>query len=95
VAIQTYRQLGMMTATAESIPRLKSDTPSSDCVDGGSKVFKFPGKVSTDETGDKIFVSDSGHHRVPILAIQLRINFHPQTFDNVHPKIIVNNNNVF
>lgn len=57
----------MLTATPESVPRLKSEPGDFDSVDGRSSVLKYPGKISTDETGSRLFVSDSGHHRVVVV----------------------------
>ncbi len=61
-----------MTATRDSIPRLKSFTSedSTDCVDGGgAKIIKYPGKIVTDDTGNRLFVSDSGHHRILVINL--------------------------
>ncbi len=76
--METFRNLGLMTATRDSVPRLRSDSDSADCVDGRSKILKYPGKVSTDETGNRLFVSDSGHHRV--LVVGLKSGSVEQTF---------------
>ncbi len=72
MAIETYHGLGLMTATRDSIPRLKSFTSeeSTDCVDGvGFKVLKYPGKMVTNEIGNLLFVSDSGHHRILVINL--------------------------
>lgn len=64
--MDTFRGLGLLTATPDSIPRLKPESASFDSVDGQNAVLKYPGKIATDETGSRLFISDSGHHRVVV-----------------------------
>jgi virulence-associated protein VagC len=67
VALETYRGLGLLTASPDSLPRLKTEPDDdSDFVDGRSHVLKYPGKIELDETGNRIFISDSGHHRIVV-----------------------------
>lgn len=67
VAVEKYRDLGLLTATSDSIPRLKSEFDATDVVDGRNRVLKYPGKLCTDNTGERIFISDSGHHRIVVV----------------------------
>ena len=70
MAFETFQELGLMTATRDSIPRLRSFTSeeSTDCVDGGgTKTLKYPGKIVNDDIGNRLFVSDSGHHRILVV----------------------------
>lgn len=67
VALETFRDMKLLTASKDSVPRLLSEDHI-DSVDGrGNRILKYPGKVAFDEIGQRLFVSDSGHHRVIVV----------------------------
>ena len=75
VAFETFRGLGMLTATADSIPRIRTEQDSWDCVDGRTKIskfLKFPAKIATDVTGRFLYIADCGHHRIVVVDIASR-----------------------
>jgi hypothetical protein len=59
IALDVYREKDLIRPSNLPIDLAKHHLPSS--------LLKFPGKVDVDEKGDRLAVSDIGHHRVLIL----------------------------
>lgn len=56
-----YEKEGVLDFTPLSLPRESASEPSS--------VLSFPGKVFADAEGDRLFIADSGHHRVVVVSL--------------------------
>jgi len=57
--IDSFSKAGKLDSTPLDLALEKTSAPSS--------LLLFPGKVHVDEAGDRLFISDSGHHRVIIV----------------------------
>ena len=60
-ALPYYRRLGVLDETPLRLdPAANSETPTP---------LRFPGKILADESGDRLFIADSGHHRIVVTRL--------------------------